>query len=310
MTVISLTSAKRSLVVLSFNAMLLASLLFCTIEAKEPRRLEGGNFLEDGDRKTTQLSRNTIAEKQLQCPSGAQGSTGATGNTGATGLIGDQGSTGVIGVTGAEGATGMTGPDGSFGSQGAIGAQGLNGEVGPIGAVGGTGTSSLGNFMIVFKSTEFSQKLDLNQLFSYLIEFDSYGQISSNWSTLNPPPPTTTFTIPQSGVYFVSYSIELESVETQGVQYTIQLIQNPLTTPTPIPGTDISPSEAGDLLVSNQSYNSTTLATLAEGDTIGLQVSAKYNAPASASLTIPEPKVSYSPFTSVYLTIVLVNPQD
>jgi len=85
-------------------------------------------------------------------PSGANGSTGATGpsgangSTGATGAVGAAGATGATGPTGATGATGAgtPGATGPTGATGTIGAAGATGATGPTGATGATGAGTPG----------------------------------------------------------------------------------------------------------------------------------------------------------------------
>jgi len=120
-------------------------------------------------------------------PPGPQGPTGPTGPMGATGPIGPTGPPGPAGSTGATGPTGPTGATGSTGSTGATGPTGATGSAGGLAAVlfdynNGTIVISVGG------AVPFNQ--------APLIVGTAISKTNN-----------TTFTVNQTGVYRISYTL-------------------------------------------------------------------------------------------------------
>lgn len=130
---------------------------------------------------------------------GATGVMGATGNTGATGYTGPQG----LSITGSTGNTGNTGATGVMGATG-IGITGATGFTGPqgatgIGITGATGSFAATNYLNVANTNGFILSAEGNTDVLFNIKYAENG-----WaSTL----PTTTFVVPATGTYLISYSI-------------------------------------------------------------------------------------------------------
>jgi len=243
----------------------------------------------------------------LQGLTGVTGFQGLTGLTGATGSMGNQGSTGAQ-VTGVQGATGATGLTGLQGLTGVTGSQGLTGLTGASGAVGPTGIPSSGNFLFAYKNTQFEvDHLPKNTISSFPITFDAFGPVSPNWSAS----PGATFTVPQSGTYLISYTVEInEFVNTlnDGIEYQLILLNNG----TPIPGTDIEvyfgtsgSSVQQPEMNTTQSFENSVVVDLSVNDLITLQVSTFPNSD-GLQLLIPT-QGTFAP-TSASITIVLLNP--
>lgn len=139
---------------------------------------------------------------------GATGATGATGVKGATGLtgVGCTGATGLTGLTGSTGAMGLTGATGSTGLTGAtgpIGATGLTGAAGLVGATGATGATFVNaNYAYIYDTTSATITSSSSVL------FNSNGQLSGIAHTAS----SASITIATAGVYFVSYTLQLSTL--------------------------------------------------------------------------------------------------
>ncbi len=130
---------------------------------------------------------------------GITGSTGTTGATGATGSSGFTGSTGTTGPTGA----GTTGSTGHTGATGFTGPTGLTGPTGPTGVTGMTGA--------VFTNANFLQAIQsigqfgTGSTYQDLSSLTLVPMLSDQWTLTS----GTSFSNPNTGLYLVSYSIEI-----------------------------------------------------------------------------------------------------
>jgi hypothetical protein len=257
-------------------------------------------------------------------PAGATGSAGQTGSTGAQGLTGFEGPRGPIGATGSTGATGLTGLTGAIGATGMTGA---TGDTGPTGNTGPNGSSFQENFFFVYKTTQFVQ-IGTSPVDNF-ISFDTFGQFSSNWGPpLNPSPNTTTFTVPQSGVYLVAYQAMVllnENNNIDGVTGNQLYRLNVTVNGNDIAGTDvykeygpISMTQYG-LPLAVEPLTKKCLLALTGGDTISLHLISYFQDqvktliyeitsvtqfdPPGNPPTPPPPQT-----TSASLSIVLINP--
>ena len=153
-------------------------------------------------------------------PAGEDGAAGADGADGATGPAGPAGAAGTDGDDGAQGATGAAGPAGADGDEGARGATGAagpagaDGDDGAQGATGATGPAgpegpALGDYAYAAGSV-FKNVPSPGQT---VLTFPD-GKILDGWTM----PDDSTFTVPTTGRYRVSYSINVTvSGSAQGV---------------------------------------------------------------------------------------------
>jgi hypothetical protein len=140
---------------------------------------------------TTEASACNCKEAR-QCPRGPTGPTGAEGNTGARGSTGNTGPTGITGQTG---ATGITGPTGFTGPTGPTG------STGPTGA---TGTPIASAIASLFDSQ--TVPFIVTSPTPANVSFDSqdFTPIGINYTL-----PASTFSVSQTGLYLINWSIIL-----------------------------------------------------------------------------------------------------
>ncbi|QIL83073.1 collagen-like protein [Diaphorobacter sp. HDW4A] len=156
-------------------------------------------------------------------PTGPTGATGVsgTGTTGANGATGATGPTGATGATGATGSTGNNGLDGAVGPQGPIGTPGLNGTAGVTGPIGATGTDGAtgptgatgatgptGATGTAFTEVFASATNTAGSVIGVLIGGTKIPLPSQNLSGITSSA-TTDFTVPQTGSYLITYSINV-----------------------------------------------------------------------------------------------------
>ena len=148
---------------------------------------------------------------------GAAGAQGPTGPTGADGAAGPAGAQGPAGAAGATGATGPTGPDGAAGPagatgptgpDGAAGAAGIAGAAGPVGPAGATGpTGPAGapgpGLTSAFAANTQGSSIPVSPNGTLVAlpnaQALSPGFTANSWNTV--------FTVPESGVYQISYHV-------------------------------------------------------------------------------------------------------
>ena len=133
---------------------------------------------------------------------GAVGPAGAAGPAGSAGATGPTGPTGPDGVAGPAGATGPTGPDGTAGAAGITGAAGPLGPAGPTGPAGPAGASGPSLLSAFAANTQGSSiPVSPNGTLVALPNAQalSPGFTANSWNTV--------FTVPESGVYQISYHV-------------------------------------------------------------------------------------------------------
>jgi hypothetical protein len=260
------------------------------------------------------------------------GPTGVTGATGPQGITGDQGATGPVGITGARGDTGERGIRGATGSIGATGATGLTGMIGSIGMTGTTGGTGLtGNDgpQGPIGNTGANAPANDNYLFVYLgataelkncqsddacrfnIAFDTVGTGSPNWLAGITGPTFDTFTVPQDGVYYVSYNAQgLLSQQ----QYVIRFINQGAG----VTGLDGYTSLQLSSGIAEQNLGRSALVQLNLNDQISVEISAQAIS-GGLDLILPQPAPGdlsgsisdtpyYTPFSTASFSIFLVDP--
>ena len=233
-----------------------------------------------------------------QGPTGAQGAVGAIGATGPTGSVGPQGPQGVQGPTGDTGSTGPagpqgiagnigptgdTGPAGLNGTNGATGATGLQGPIGPTGDTGPTGigptgttgpigpTGAMGNTgptgptgatgFNTTSDTAFAantQSANINVLATGTLvplPNNQYLPLSGD-ITINAT--SDTFTVNSSGVYRISYNVNLD----------MSLL---LSTGIVINGVSNTASVIAPVLATSE-FSNEIIVSLSAGDTVALQL--------------------------------------
>lgn len=131
------------------------------------------------------------------CPTGytkltwnQPGATGPAGPRGATGKKGPAGATGATGPRGALGAAGPAGPAGAGGTPGPTGPQGPAGPAGPTGPAGDAGPQGPAATAL----TEWTQQV----------------VASLKLQSGNPEPVATSITIPTTGVYEISGTVDVD----------------------------------------------------------------------------------------------------
>lgn len=238
-------------------------------------------------------------------PTGPAGITGATGPVGATGGTGATGATGasafdialshgfvgteaqwlasLIGPTGPEGPTGPTGPTGASafdialshgfvgtetqwlasligptGPQGATGPAGATGSTGATGATGATGPTGVAEGAFGGLQTFEFTTIPLEE------ETPVVVPLESELPTQNAVYSSNTMVVDIPGTYLISYVLIGTTVGGSTIINTMILV-NGVTVPSSIKGTTV-------LAGSVETFEKTTLVTLAAGDSINLAV--------------------------------------
>ncbi|MFR8230438.1 MAG: BclA C-terminal domain-containing protein, partial [Anaeromassilibacillus sp.] len=164
------------------------------------------------------------------------GPSGATGVTGATGPTGPTGPSGATGVTGATGPTGPTGPSGATGA---------------TGATGPTGTAVTANNMSTLNTTGSTIAVVLAGTPVPLPNEQVLNTFTANAAN-------TTFTVPATGNYLISYSVKT----TASLLLSSRILRNG----TALPGSTVAPAVAVSGFANSQ------VANLNAGDTLQLQL--------------------------------------
>jgi hypothetical protein len=280
-------------------AKLLIFLLYC-------HRIEADANVQHDVETLSQKIKEACPKHQDKIRGGMRCCRGRTGATGPTGMTGSQGFTGAQGATGAKGQTGAIGPTGLQGATGMTGSQGLTGLIGPTGAIGPSGVSSSGNYLYAYRTSQFEvDNLTKNTISNFIIGFEDYGPISSNWLGLNPTPGAS-FIVPQTGVYLVSYAVEIFEIinsDFDYLEYRFQLVTQP--GEIPIAGTDIEERFKTTNLIQTTCFENSVVVNLTGTDTVALQVST-YPSNDGFQLLIPT-QGNYAP-TSASISFVLINP--
>jgi hypothetical protein len=197
---------------------------------------------------------------------GTTGFTGSTGFTGQTGSTGRTGSTGQIGATGTTGFTGSTGQNGATGSTGQIGATGDTGAIGPTGstgAIGPTGSSGVNAQDYAFINRTNTAPTTIPTTITTISNFATISP-GSNWTTNG----TTTLTVPNTGVYSITYNITVVWTNSATVGFVMR-----------INGTNYQPSAvnvtqpSAHQMTISQSY----LVSLTSGNTITFHMQSDFN---------------------------------
>jgi hypothetical protein len=152
---------------------------------------------------------------------GPAGATGFRGMTGATGVTGVSVNTGATGPTGMNGATGDTGPAASAASTGATGIDGPTGSTGARGFSVSTGATGIGG-PTVFRHTVQTRTAtgptvispSSTTILAYSNLIYNEGGITTNGGT------ATQFTVPNDGMYEITASAWLNSINTLTVEPT------------------------------------------------------------------------------------------
>jgi len=251
---------------------------------------------------------------------GAIGKTGATGGIGAIGNTGAIGGTGAIGNTGATGGTGAIGNTGATGETGAIGNTGATGGTGAIGNTGATGntglpgpeTTGFNNYLFAITDKTVSLSGCSGGECDLSIEYQAIPAASSNWTALLANlPPTTTFTVPQTGIYLFTYHVEILAEE--GWKYVMQILVNS----SPVIGTDVFSSTAFETGGADegfygfvQNFGKSALVQLTDGDTVSILLKTQGDLIIPPTCDFPQDNPCnpfYTPFTTATLSIVLVD---
>lgn len=187
-------------------------------------------------------------------PTGATGATGPAGVPGATGPIGPTGPTGATGPTGPTGLPGVTGPTGPIGPTGATGATGPTGLPGVTGPTGPTGASG----PLVTRDSMSAANTSSAVIAVLLGGTNVPLPNNQNLNTFTVNPANTSFTVPSTGEYLISYSV----TTTASLLVSSRVLQNS----TPIPASIIQP------LATINSLTTTFIVPLTAGDTLTLQL--------------------------------------
>ena len=117
-----------------------------------------------------------------------------------------------MGLTGATGPMGLTGATGPMGLTGATGPMGLTGPIGLTGATGPAGSDvSISSIFVWSGMSQLNRNVSLFQYITF--ENPLIGPVGSGWSsstesTYSAP---TTFIVPSSGFYLLTYKIDVRS---------------------------------------------------------------------------------------------------
>ena len=211
-------------------------------------------------------------------PQGLQGQTGPTGPKGEQGIQGIQGETGPTGAQGEQGIQGLQGETGPTGPQGEQGIQGLQGETGPTGPQGEQGIQGLqGETRTTGPQGETGAAAEIVTSNSLAVANTSISSVfvpvggvaliplpdNQTLTTYSINSANTIFTIPDTGLYYLSYFISI----TSDLLLTASLTQNGVV----IPGSSsVSP-------VNTHTYTATIVTSLQQGDEISLSFSGSYS---------------------------------
>ena len=187
-------------------------------------------------------------------PMGPQGEPGSTGPQGEPGLTGPQGEPGPMGPQGEPGPMGPQGEPGPTGPQGETGPMGPQGAPGPMGPQGADGISAMPVFMYAVNSSSSTVNIILGGTLVPLPD----EQILEGGFDLCHSEGDTTFIIPESGIYMISYNI---GTATNTLMYT-RILRNGVQ----LPGSLLSP------LNPLGRYELTCFSYLNAQDTIALQL--------------------------------------
>ncbi|MDD4387510.1 MAG: hypothetical protein PHD15_07170 [Clostridia bacterium] len=193
-------------------------------------------------------------------PVGPEGPIGLTGPEGPVGPEGPIGLTGPEGPVGPEGPIGLTGPEGPVGPEGPIGLTGPEGPVGPEGPIGLTGPEGpvgpegptvTENSMFAANTTGETISVVLGGTPIPLPSAQNLDDFTANGAN-------TEFTVPETGRYYISYTVRL----TAAALLSSELLVNG----TAIPAATVSP------LLSLSAYNANIILNLTAGDTLTVQL--------------------------------------
>ncbi|MBD2843580.1 copper amine oxidase [Paenibacillus sp. IB182496] len=183
-------------------------------------------------------------------PAGPQGPAGPRGSTGPAGPEGPKGETGVAGADGADGSIGPQGPAGPAGPAGPQGPPGPIGPAGPQGNEGPAGSNATGTYAYAARTSGGAIAIVLGGTNIPLGDLQQLSGFSASADN-------TSFTVSESGSYYISYKVELQSDLMTGAQ----VIHNGV----PLPGSIIPPYKSKDI------YQTESIANLSAGDTLSLQ---------------------------------------
>ena len=148
-------------------------------------------------------------DSYIRIKRGPRGYTGPRGDKGCKGEMGPQGIQGLSGEMGPQGIQGIQGLSGEMGPQGIQGIQGLSGEIGPQGPAGQNAAISS---MFVYSSVK---QLNINVVTFQYVTFENplIGPVGSGWTSAIQSGYTqpTTFIVPSSGFYLLTYKLDVRS---------------------------------------------------------------------------------------------------
>ena len=236
---------------------------------------------------------------------GRPGKTGESGPLGPAGSAGEIGPQGPIGLTGPQGppgeigASGPRGPQGETGSQGLPGPQGPTGPAGPTGATGQTGPQgspggfgSYGSFydttsVLLPQDQAVNVPLNTTALSNgVLIELDEFGS-------------PTKIKFNSSGVFNISFSMQLQKIDTGLDTVSIWLAQNGENVADS--STDISLIDKNEASRLFAAWNFVIKAS--SGDFIQLRISATNNLKTSILYAPPQLNPTRPAIPSTILTV-------
>ena len=220
-------------------------------------------------------------------PQGSVGVQGAQGAQGDAGVRGPQGSVGVQGNAGVQGDAGVRGPQGSVGVQGNAGVQGDAGVRGPQGSVGPVGS---GGYAFSYDTT--SQGVDVAGEFQD-VNFDTNAELS-DWTHQHS---TSSFTCGMSGMYYVSFRLEITCNNTLLRLLSVTTTARATVNDFEIPGSGIARTNNIEVLSEETSPMSTSfIANFAKNDILRIQFTSNNNAseirPVGDSSTKPSASIT------------------
>lgn len=183
-------------------------------------------------------------------PAGPQGPAGVVGPQGPAGPQGPTGPAGLVGATGPAGLAGVTGATGPTGSAGIEGLAGPTGPTGPAGPAGVAGEVVTANSMSASNTSSVTIGVILGGTSVPLPDAQNLDAFTANGSN-------TSFTVPVTGRYYITYNIDLTLALAVGSRITVN--GNPLA------GSEVQP------LLGTQ-YNASVIANLSAGDLLGLEL--------------------------------------
>lgn len=269
-----------------------ALVLLSTGGAVAAAKIDGAN-IKNGTVTSTQIknqtiTRDDIAERtigllrlregaiaKLQGATGPAGPIGPQGPQGEPGIDGQDGAVGPQGPQGDPGADGADGADGAPGADGAVGPQGPQGDPGPAGppgADGQDGASGFGDYGFAGNTASPVIAVVLGGTSVPLPDVQ-------NLSGVVPDGTNTNFTVATTGVYRVSYSVEM----------TVALLVSSRVSVNGTPSNALTESPA--LAVSD--LDGDAIISLTAGDVLSLELfgllgAATLNPGVGASLTIQQ----------------------